>query len=140
MRSPAAAFDTAEEAALRASADLVQAMGLTQARIYTEVPANAPTPYVVRGSHQVLIDDHDCAAEAEIFSTVTLWARTSPLDGGARARAMGAEIIAALLVKLTVAGWAVDEVELVSERYSTDPDQSTKGVIEIRYLLTEQVA
>jgi hypothetical protein len=140
MLSPAAAFRTTEEAALRASGALAAAMGGT-ARLYHEVPANAPLPYVVLGQHQVLLTDgDDCADEAEVFATVAFWSRPAAPDGGAQARAIGAAIVAALAVELTVAGWDVDLWEVISEQYSTDPDQSTRGVVELRYLLTEQVA
>jgi hypothetical protein len=139
-RSPAGAFKTAQEAALRASADLKTAMGLTIARIYTEVPANAPLPYVLIGQDQVLLDDEGCATEAEIFSTVGLWSRASPLDKGDQARAIGDAIIAALAVELTIVGWDVDLALMQSETYATDPDQSTHGTLVFHYLLTRQVA
>jgi hypothetical protein len=142
MPSPAAAFHAAEEAALRGSAALQQAMGApAEPRIYVEVPAGVSLPYVVRGQHQVLIENDDCAAEAEVFATVTLWSRKKgALDQGVQARAMGAAIVDVLNVQLTLDGWDVDEWELQSETYSTDPDQSTKGVLVFHYLLTKQVA
>lgn len=139
MPSPAAAFRISEEAALRASAALAAAMGVV--RLYTEVPANAPLPYAVIGQHQVLLEViEDCADEAEVFATIAIWSRPTTPDHGAQARAMGAAIIAALNAQLTITGWDVDLWEMQSERYSTDPDQSTRGVIELRYLLTQQVA
>lgn len=139
MPSPAAAFHAAQEAALRASGDLTTAMGLAKARLYTEAPVNAPVPYGVIGEDQVLLENGDCAAEAEIFSTVHFWSRAAPLDKGAQARAMGAAAIAALNLALTITGWDVVEWEMTSERYVTDPDQSTHGILEFHYLLTEQV-
>lgn len=139
MNSPAAPFKLAQEAGFRAAADLAAAMGGT-VRLYTEVPEGAPLPYVVNGNDQVILEDTGCGVEAEVFSTVTLWSRTTPaLDKGAQARAIGAALIAAAEA-LTVEGWDVDLFELTSERYSTDPDQSTRGVIEFRHLLTEQAA
>lgn len=139
MPSPADPFKIAQEAALRASAALATAMGGT-VRIYTEVPTNAPLPYVVLGDDQVLLDtSSDCADEAEIFSTVGLWARKTPPDKGAQARAMGSAVVDALNIELTITGWTVDLAESQSESYSTDPDQSTKGVLVFRYLLTEIV-
>lgn len=140
MRSPAVPYNAAEEAALRASAELKSVMGLPIARLYVEVPANAPLPYVVHGQHQVLLEDLGCGVGAEVFSTVTLWSRPTTPDKGEQARAIGAAVLAALATELTVAGWKVDDVEVVSERYSTDPDQSIKGVIELRHLLSEQAA
>lgn len=140
MRSPAAPLRVAYEAALRASTDLAIAMG-GRARIYADVPEAAPLPYVVVGNDQILLDtSSDCGAEAEVVVTVALWSRTAPLDKGVQARAMGDAILDALLVELAVAGWAVDLFEVTSETYSTDPDQSTKGVLVFRYLLTERTA
>lgn len=141
MSSPAGPFKLAQDAALRASAALVQAMGLTTARLYTEPPANAPLPYVVTGDDQILIEvDEFCADEAEIFATVTVWSRATPLDAGAQARAVGLAVIIALNAQLAVTGWDVDLWELQSESYSTNPDQSTRGVLVFHYLLTKQVA
>lgn len=138
MPSPAGPYKTAQEAALRASSALATAMGTV--RIYTEVPADAKLPYIVLGNDQVLLENADCAMEAEVTSTVTAWSRTAPLDKGAQARAIGAAIIDALNLELTVPGWDVDEWEVQSEQYLTDPDQSTKLVLVVRHLLLEQVA
>lgn len=139
MASPAGPYKVAQEAALRASGALTTAMGGTL-RIYTEVPTGAVLPYIVLGNDQILIENSDCAAEAEVFSTLGVWSRKSPLDKGAQARAIGSAILDALNLQLTIPGWDVDEWEVQSEQYSTDPDQSTKGVLTMRYLLTEQVA
>lgn len=137
MPSPAAPFKTAQEAALRTSNAVQTAMDGTT-RLYTEVPADAILPYGVLGNDQVLLDTSGCAGEAEIFSTVTIWSRKKTLDKGAQARAIGAAVIDALNLQLTVTGWIVDDWELQSEHYVTDPDQSTKGVLVFHYLLTEQ--
>lgn len=139
MTSPAAAFHETQDTVLRGSAALTAALGLVAARVLTDVPPGQKPSYVVIGADQVLIENHDCAAEAEIFSTVDVWTRTNPLDKGAMARAAGAIIIDLLNAQLTVAGWMVDEWELTSERYVTDPDQSTHGILEFHYLLTQQV-
>lgn len=140
MASPAGAFHTAQEAALRASVALATAMG-GQVRLYTEVPDNAPLPYIVIGSDQVILDaSSDCADEAEIVSTVQWWTRKSPLDHGAQARAMGSAIITALNIAMTVTGWDVIEFLCQSEEYNTDPDRSTRGRAVFEYQLTEQVA
>lgn len=139
MASPAGPYKLAQEAALRASTALATAMG-GAVRVYTEVPTGATLPYVVLGNDQILLENDDCAAEAEVISTLGLWSRKAPLDKGAQARAIGSAIIDALNLQLTVTGWTVDEWEVQSEQYSTDPDQSTKGTVTLRYLLTEQVA
>lgn len=143
MASPAGPYKLAQEAALRASSALATAMG-GSVRIYTEIPAQPPgglpLPYLVLGNDQILLENADCAAEAEVVSTVTAWSRTAPLDKGAQARAIGSAIIDALNTQLTVAGWDVDEWEIQSEQYLTDPDQSTKLVLVVKHLLLEQVA
>jgi hypothetical protein len=140
MPSPAGPYKTAQEAALRASADLQAAMG-GSVRIYTEVPAGAVLPYIVLGNDQIILETSPgCADEAEVVSTVTWWSRLSTLDKGVQARAMGSAIVDALNMELTVAGWDVVEWQSQSEHYLTDPDQSTKGIAVIRHLLTEQVA
>lgn len=139
MPSPAAPYKLAQEGALRASPALALAMELAIPRLYTEVPAGAPLPYGVLGNDQIILDTSGCAVEAEITSTLTWWSRKSTLDKGAQARAMGAAIIDAVGGELTVAGWDVDDWEVQSESYSTDPDQSTKGVLVVRHLLTQQL-
>lgn len=143
MPSPAGPFKLAQEAALRGSAALATAAGAAL-RIYTEVPvagpSGVPLPYLVTGQDQIILEaDGDCADEAEIFASVGLWSRTDPLDKGAQCRAMGSAAIDALNVALSIDGWEVVVWELVSERYVTDPDQSTHGILDFRYLLTEQV-
>jgi hypothetical protein len=138
MPSPAGPYKVAQEAALRGSAALETAM-VGRLVIYTEVPTNAPLPYVVLGNDQVL-QEPGCATEAEVISTIGFWSRTDPRDKGVQARAMGSAMIDALNVQLVVDGWDVDEWEVREERYSTDPDQSTHGVLVIRHLLTSQAA
>jgi|AAFX01.1.fsa_nt_gi hypothetical protein len=136
MPSPAGPFHTAQESALKASSGLIAAAA-GPLRVLTEPPTNAMPPYVVIGNTQVLIEAGDCGDEAEIFATVDVWSRTEPLDKGAQARAMGGEIIDALNLALSIDGWTTVLWEMTSERYVTDPDQSTHGTIEFRYLLTQ---
>jgi hypothetical protein len=96
MPSPAAAFYSAQDTALRGSAGLVAAMGVAGKGILTEAPTNQALPYVLFGQNQVLIEQNE--------------------------------------------GWAVDVWELQQERYVTDPDQSTHGIAEFHYLLSERSA
>lgn len=138
--TPAAPFHAAQDAALRGSTALATAMGTGGKGILTDPPANVVPPYVVLGQTQILLQNDDCAAEAEVFATVNLWSRTNPLDKGAQARAMGAASVDALNVELAVPGWDCIVWELTSERYVTDPDQSTHGILEFHYLLTKQVS
>lgn len=138
MPSPAAAFKVARDAALKASAALATAAG-GLARVFTDPPTNLKPPYVLTGEDQVLLESSvDCGDEAELFSTIHLWSRTEPRDGGLQARQMGAAIIDVMLGELVVSGWDVDLAELVDERYVTDPDGSTHGVLTLRHMLTLQ--
>ncbi len=121
---------------MRASSDLTAAMGTSGRGILTEVPPNQLPPYVLLGEVQGLHENDPCAAEAEIFATVHFWSRVSPPDKGGQATAMGAAISAALNAQLSLTDWTVDEWEQTDERYSTDPDQSTHGILIFHYLLT----
>jgi hypothetical protein len=140
MADPTGPLHTAIEAALRASTDLATAMG-GKVRLYTEAPTNASLPYVVIGQYDGGVDRSGCADEADITATVTLWSRTTPLDHGVQARAMGDAVLEAIGVDLTVTGWdvMVREDDL-RPSYSTQADTSTRGVLVIEYRLTEQVA
>lgn len=139
MSSPAGPFKTAQESALRGSTALAAAMDTGGKGILDAVPANQEPPYVVLGQDQILLENGEgCADEAEVFSTVQWWSRPATPDKQAQARAMGAAIGAALNAALTIAGWDTVLWELLSETYGTDPDQSTHGRAEFRYLLTEQ--
>jgi hypothetical protein len=140
MPSPAAAFKTAEEAALRASAALATAMGGT-VRLYVEVPTNAPMPYVVIGQHEIEDLSEDCGEAHSIVSTVQWWAKlTGAVKGADTVRAMGTAIIAALNTDaLAITGHTVDlAIMETPERYATDPDQSSRGLVAIRYETTAQ--
>jgi hypothetical protein len=139
MTSPAAAFHTAQEALLRASAPLAAAMGLAAPRILTDVPVGQRPPYVVIGNDQVLLENGVCADEAEIFATVDIWTRTNGLDKSAQCRAVSAIVIGLLNAALTITGWTVDEYELQSELHRTDPDWSSHATLTFHYLLTQQV-
>lgn len=136
--TPAAPFAQARHAALEGSAALAAAVGAAP-QLFTEVQANATPPYVVEGEDQILLEKDACADEAEVYATVHIWSLTEPLDRGAQARAMGGAVVGAMLA-LSVTGWDVDLAELQSERYFTDPDQSTHGVLTFHYLLTKQAA
>lgn len=138
MSSPAAAFHAAQDAALRASSALATAMGISAVPLVEVLPNQVP-PYVVGGQYQILVENHPCADQAEIFSTVTWWSRTAVRDHGAQARAMGAAVIAALNTALNVAGWYVVDWELQSEDYATQADQTTRGQAVFHYLLSQTV-
>lgn len=132
--SLAEAFHTAQEAALRASGALAALVGK---KILTVVPQGQTLPFVVIGEDQVLEDVEGCAGEGEVFSTVHVWSKPNPPQAES-ARAIGAAVIDALRAELTLTGFDVDLFELTSERYVTDADQSTHGIIDLHYLTTEQ--
>lgn len=136
MTNLAEAFADAQETAVRGSAGLRTAMGLTAVRFYDgDVPNNAALPYVVGGDDLVTETPNACGAEGEIFSTVEWWSKPEP-NSNRQARAMGTALKAVLAANLTVTGHTVDEFEIQSEIYRTDPDGSTKGQLIIRYLTT----
>lgn len=140
MGSPAAAFKAAEEAALRASTDLATAMG-GSVRIYYEVPAGAPLPYVVLGQHEIDdLSEGECGEAHSIVSTVQWWAKlTGGVKGADTVRAMGAAIVEALNTELTITGHTVVlAIMEIPERYATDPDQSSRGLAAFRYETTAQ--
>jgi hypothetical protein len=141
MADLAAGFHAAQEAALRGSAALKTAMGLTTARIYTVVPKDVLLPYVLIGEDQVFYykPPGGCPGEGEIFATVNWWSKPTVPDV-TQSRAMGAAILAVLVASLTVTGHDVDDYELQDMTYATDPDGSTHGRAIFHYLTTEQVA
>lgn len=136
MPSPAGPFKAAQEIALRASIALATAMGGT-VRLHTEVPADAPMPYVVVGQDEIDdLTEEDCGEAHSIVSTVQWWARlTGAVKGSDTVRAMGAAIIAALNTDtLNIEGHDITlAIMETPERYGTDPDQSSRGLVAIRY-------
>lgn len=138
MSSPALPFKVSEEAALRASAALKAAMGLTEVRLYTEVPKNAPLPYVVIGQHEIDDLSDGCGGAHSIVSTVQWWTKEVGVSKGSTAvRQQGAAILAALFEELTIVGHKTVLVEMEEpESYGTDPDQSSRGRVVLRYETT----
>lgn len=138
MASPARAFKTAQEAALRGSSALATAMGGT-VRLYTEVPTNAPLPYIVIGQDE--IDDvsvDGCGGAHTITSTVQWWTKIVGTTKGAEAaRQIGDAVIAALFTELSITGHVTVLVDMEErESYATDPDQSSRGRVAFRYETT----
>lgn len=137
MPSPAIPFKAAQAAALRGSAALAAAMGGV-VRLYTEVPAKAPLPYVVVGADEIDDLSDGCGEAHSIVATVQWWTQmVGAVKGSDAARAMGSAIIAALLTELAIAGHdTVLAVMEGPETYGTDPDQSSRGRVSIRYETT----
>lgn len=132
----AEAFAVAEEAALRASAPLAVAMGLTVPDIYAGVvPTNAPLPYVLIGQHQVLDDDDeddDCPLGAEIHSTVHVWTKPEAPQN-LQARRILRAVQKALNRDLVLDGHRVISHAAEDKQFITDPDQSTHGFMTLRF-------
>ena len=134
MNSPALPFKIALETALRACLPLKAAMGGT-VRIYTEVPQNAPLPYVVLGADEITGDHDPCGDQHEIVSTVQWWAKEVAGEPGSLVvRKMGCAIIGAMLAELPIVGHSTDLWEMETpETYGTDPDGSSRGRMAARY-------
>ena len=138
MPSPALPFKSSEEAALRASAGLKAAMGLTIVRVYIEVPTNAPLPYVVVGAHEIDDLTDDCGAAHSIVSTVQWWTKAvGDFEGSDAVRKQGDAIADALFRPLDIPGHATVLWEMEEPaRYGTDPDGSSRGRVVFRYETT----
>lgn len=134
--SLAAAFSSAQEAALRASTDLAAIVGKA---IFTAAPPTKNLPYVLIGEDQVLEDASGCAGEGEVFATVNAWSRPEPPQANT-VRNIAAAIIAALVTELMIDGFDCDLFEVQDQLYTTDPDGSSRARLVLHYLVTEQVS
>jgi hypothetical protein len=136
MADPAAAYHTAQDAALRSSVELANLWSDHRARIYGTVPQNAPLPYIRIGDDQVLEDSTDCASGSELYAVVHVWTRPDP-PSVQLARSM-AGIIRDVLTDdaFEVDGFDVVLALFVDTRHLTDPDGSTHAVLTFHYALT----
>jgi hypothetical protein len=137
MADPAAAFHTAQDAALRGSGELASLFPNSTPRIYGVVPQNAPLPFIRIGDDQVLEDSTDCASGSEIYAVAHVWTRPDP-PGVQLARQM-AGVIRDLLADpetFVVQDFDVIDALFVDTRHLTDPDGSTHAVITFHYALT----
>lgn len=137
MASPAIAFAAAKEAALRGSTALQTAMG-GQTRLYTEVPTNAPLPYVVISEDEVTDLSDGCGEAHSIVATIRWWAKAIGTTPGAEvARRIGSAVIEALNIELAITGHKTVLVAMeLPESYRTDPDGSSVGAVALRYETT----
>ena len=127
----------AQEAALRASGTLPGVMGLTTARVHNGVvPVGSNMPYILIGEDQVTTEDETWASEAEVFSTVNVWAKPEP-SGAGLARAIAQEVKTILNTALALASHDVVVWGVTDELYMTDPDGSSRVRMVFRYLTTE---
>jgi hypothetical protein len=131
---PGAAFNVAQDAALRASPDLV-ALFNGAPRIFGVVPQNAPLPYVRIGDDQIIEDGIECLGGSEIISLVHVWSRPDP-PGVILGRQIAGVIRAVLYADLGIAGHDTILWEFEDTRHLTDPDGSSHAVLTFRYLTT----
>lgn len=131
------AFPQAEEAALRESAELAQAMDGKVRLHRLAAPFGSGFPYAILGEHQYLPDDTGCGEGFEIFSNIKVWARDEA--GTPHANDQQAALIAAVIrrvvnAKLAIDGYRVVDHSAESLRPLTDPDRLTAGrQVECRY-------
>lgn len=139
MSDPALPLQEAIENALRGSADLKDAMGLTAVRLYTmTAPNEAPFPYLIIGEDQVLDDSTECVESSEVITTVHVFSRVK--EGVATSR-QEAKRIAGLVRSIlkglpSVEGFDIVLADFESARHLTDEDGLTAhAVISHRFLL-----
>jgi hypothetical protein len=137
MADPAAAFHTAQDAALRSSIELANLFPNQQVRIYGTVPQNAPLPFIRIGDDQVLADDTECASGSEVYAVVHIWTRPDPPSVQLARQIAG--VVRDILADpdtFTVADFDVIDALFVDTRHLTDPDGSTHAVMTFHYALT----
>lgn len=138
MTDIAAAFATAQEAALRASDPLKTAMGLAKVRVYDTRPTDGKLPYIQIGEDQLIDDSDECQDGTEINATVHVWTQPEPPSTG-QARNMVA-VIRSVLKPLTIPGHDVVLAEFRDALFVTDPEGATHVVMSFRYLTVPIVA
>lgn len=123
------AFAAAHEAALLASADLIQRLGRTA--IYPGAPPTGEKPdYVIFEAPEVNDDSTGCVDGWEIHSSTKVWGRTQ-----ARALAIAGLCRRILNVELSIPGYRVVDFLHVSSSPGSQPDGSTRVVVIHRYLV-----
>jgi hypothetical protein len=139
MADPAAAFHTAQDAALRGSHELQVLFGGpgVPVRLYSVVPQNAPLPFIRIGDDQILEDSTDCASGSEIFAQVHVWTKPDPPDVQL-GRQMAGVIRDVLAADLGLAGFDTVLALFVDTRHLTDPDGSSHAVMMFHYFTTEE--
>ena len=139
MTDIAERFAEAQEARLRNAPALALAMGLPQPRIYSIVPTNAPTPYVVIGEDQVLDDSDECQNGSEIFSTVHVWTRSEP-PSTKQARDIASVLRDLLDADLGIAGHETIIHAFEDTRFPRDPGGAAHAVLTLRYVTSPSEA
>jgi len=131
MSDPSLPLQKALVAALKVAGALPEVVGR---RVYDDVDASAPFPYVTLGPTQVLPDKAGCIDGSEVFQQIDVWSRGV---GFPECKAIAQAIVSKLDdAELTVDGYAVIVFEHQDTRYLRDPDGLTKhAAITFRSLL-----
>lgn len=134
MSDPGAAFHTAQEAALRGSAELQAALGGT-VRVYSVVPTNQTFPFIRIGDDQILDDSDDCQEGSEIVSRVHVFTAPNPPQAQL-VRSIASAIRDTLKADLGIAGHDTILSEFVDTQHLSEPDGVSHAVLTFRYLTT----
>lgn len=144
MANIALALQRAVFAALRGSSDL---QTLCEGRVFDAVPQpyaeeteaqylkRIRFPYITIGDDQIIDDGNSCAPAWECFVNVHVWSREV---GRPQAKAVGAAVMEALDVALTIDGFVVKDHQFRDAQYPRDTDGvTTHGILQFRYLIDE---
>lgn len=140
MSDPSEAIQNAIESALRGSAAVKSAMGLTTVRLYTliapvDAAGNAPFPHIIIGEDQIIGDDIECGAASEVAVTVHVYARAAtPAATRLQAKAIAGAVRTVLTAKLTLVGHEMIDWTYETTRHLKDPDGLTAhSVVSLSY-------
>lgn len=127
MSSIATAVRTAVDAALRADTGVVAAFAPAAVRLYPMTPPTNPTfPYLIYRT-EVVGDDTECAAGAEVTVILDPYAREATYAASvAKAEAIADAARKALTRELSLSGHQVDDFLFQYDRQIGDPDQLTE--------------
>lgn len=121
MADPSLDLQEAIVAALKAAAPVAALVGQ---RIFDQVPANTPFPYITYGADDVIQDDADCITAYEVSVQIDVWSRVKGQPEMKRI----AEAVRETLhdADLTLDNHALVLIEHERTRYLDDPDGQTK--------------
>jgi hypothetical protein len=127
VSDPGVAFHTAQEAALRASAELQS--------VYSVVPTNQLFPFIRIGDDQILDDSDECQDGSEIIARVHVFASPEPPQAQ-QVRTIASAIRAALRADLGIVDHETILYEFVDTQHLSEPDGTSHAVLTFRYLTT----
>lgn len=124
MSDPSYALQKALVARLKATSGVTDLVGT---RIFDAVPKSAAFPYLTLGEVQVVPDEADCYAGAEVYFSVHAWARE---PGAADVKRIAPAVQAAVLADdLALDGHTVVSVAFDGAQYMRDPDGLTSHAV-----------